>query len=328
MQRREFITLLGGAAAAWPLAAGAQPERLRRIDILMSTAEDDPDTQTRITTFLQRLQQLGWTDGRNVRINTRWGASDPDRIRKYVTELATLAPDIIVATGAATLGPVLQATRTVPIVFAVVPDPVGAGFVETLSRPGGNATGFTQFEYNLSGKWLELLKQIAPGVTRAAVLRDPAMPDGIGQFAVIQSVAPSVGMEVSSVNIRDAAEIERAVAAFARSPNGGLVVTSSAFAAIHRDLIITLAARHRLPAVYYRRLFATSGGLISYGPDFTDQFRRAAGYVDRILKGEKPGELPVQVPTKYELVINLKTAKSLGLTVPPGLLNAADEVIE
>ena len=328
MRRREFITLLGGAAAAWPLAARAQPERLRRIDILMSTAEDDPDTQTRITTFLQRLQQLGWTDGRNVRINTRWGASDPDRIRKYVTELATLAPDIIVATGAATLGPVLQATRTVPIVFAVVPDPVGSGFVETLSRPGGNATGFTQFEYNLSGKWLELLKQIAPGVTRAAVLRDPAMPDGIGQFAVVQSVAPSVGMEVSSVSIRDAAEIERAVAAFARSPNGGLVVTSSAFAAIHRDLIITLAARHRLPAVYYRRLFATSGGLISYGPDFTDQFRRAAGYVDRILKGEKPGELPVQVPTKYELVINLKTAKSLGLTVPPGLLNAADEVIE
>ena len=328
MQRREFITLLGGAAAALPLVARAQPERLRRIDILMSTAEDDPDTQTRITTFLQTLQQLGWTDGRNVRINTRWGASDPDRIRKYVTELATLAPDIIVATGAATLGPVLQATRTVPIVFAVVPDPVGSGFVETLSRPGGNATGFTQFEYNLSGKWLELLKQIAPGVTRAAVLRDPAMPDGIGQFAVIQSVAPSVGMEVSSVSIRDAAEIERAVAAFARSPNGGLVVTSSAFAAIHRDLIITLAARHRLPAVYYRRLFATSGGLISYGPDFVDQFRRAAGYVDRILKGEKPGELPVQVPTKYELVINLKTAKSLGLTVPPGLLNAADEVIE
>ena len=329
MRRREFITLLSGAAVVWPLAAGAQQaERMRRIDILISTAEDDPDSQIRITTFLQGLQQLGWTEGRNIQINTRWGASDPDRIRGYVAELAALAPDIIVATGAATLGPVLQATRVVPIVFAIVPDPVGAGFVETLSRPGGNATGFTQFEYNLSGKWLELLKQIAPGVTRVVVLRDPVMPDGIGQFAVIQSVAPSVGMEVSSVSIRDAAEIERAVATFASSPNGGLVVTSSAFAAIHRDLIITLAARHRLPAVYYRRLFATGGGLISYGPDFTDQFRRASGYVDRILKGEKPGELPVQVPTKYELVINLKTAKSLGLTVPPGLLNAADEVIE
>jgi putative ABC transport system substrate-binding protein len=328
MRRREFITLLGGAAATWPFAARAQPERLRRIDMLISTAEDDPDTQVRITAFLQGLQQLGWTEGRNVRINTRWGASDPDRIRGYVAELAALAPDIIVATGAATLGPVLQATRVVPIVFVTVPDPVGSGFVDSLSRPGGNATGFTQFEYSLSGKWLELLKQIAPGVTRVAVLRDPVMPDGIGQFAVIQSVAPSVGMEVSSVNIRDAAEIERAVAAFARSPNGGLVVTSSAFAAIHRDLIITLTARHRLPAVYYRRLFATSGGLVSYGPDFIDQFRRAAGYVDRILKGEKPAELPVQVPTKYELVINLKTAKSLGLTVPPGLLNAADEVIE
>ena len=328
MQRREFITLIGGAVAAWPLAARAQPERLRRIDMLISTAEDDPDTHTRVTAFLQRLQQLGWTDGRNVQINSRWGASNPDRIRGYVAELTALAPDIIVAIGAATLGPVLQATRSVPIVFVTVPDPVGAGFVESLARPGGNATGFTQFEYSLSGKWLELLKQIAPAVTRAAVLRDPAMPDGIGQFAVIQSVAPSVGMEVSSVNIRDAGEIERAVAAFARSSNGGLVVTSSAFAANHRKLIITLAARHRLPAVYYRRLFVTSGGLISYGPDFIDQFRRAAGYVDRILKGEKPADLPVQVPTKYELVINLKTAKALGLTMPPTLLARADEVIE
>jgi putative ABC transport system substrate-binding protein len=328
MQRRKFITLLGGAVAAWPLAARAQPERLRRIDMLISTAEDDPDTQARVTAFLQGLQQLGWTDGRNVQINSRWDASNPDRIRGYVAELTALAPDIIVATGAATLGPVLQATRAVPIVFVTVPDPVGAGFVESLARPGGNATGFTQFEYSLSGKWLELLKQIAPAVTRAAVLRDPAMPDGIGQFAVIQSVAPSVGMEVSSVNIRDAGEIERAVAAFARSSNGGLVVTSSAFAANHRELIITLAARHRLPAVYYRRLFVTSGGLISYGPDFIDQFRRAAGYVDRILKGEKPADLPVQVPTKYELVINLKTAKALGLTMPPTLLARADDVIE
>jgi len=328
MQRREFITLLSGAVVAWPLTARAQPERLRRIVVLMSTPADDPDTQVRMTAFLQGLQQLGWTDGRNVQINTRWDASDPDRIRKYLAEMGALAPDIIIATGAATLGPLLQATRTVPVVFAVVPDPVGSGFVESLSRPGGNATGFTQFEYSLSGKWLELLKQIAPGVTRAAVLRDPAMPDGIGQFAVIQSVAPSVGMEVSSVNIRDADEIERAIVAFARSSNGGLVVTSSAFAANHRDLIITLAARHRLPAVYYRRLFATSGGLISYGPDFIDQFRRAAGYVDRILKGEKPADLPVQAPTKYELVINLKTAKALGLTVPPTLLTRADEVIE
>jgi putative tryptophan/tyrosine transport system substrate-binding protein len=328
MQRRKFITLLGGAVAAWPLAARAQPERLRRIDMLISTAEDDPDTQARVTAFLQGLQQLGWTDGRNVQINSRWDASNPDRIRGYVAELTALAPDIIVATGAATLGPVLQATRAVPIVFVTVPDPVGAGFVESLARPGGNATGFTQFEYSLSGKWLELLKQIAPAVTRAAVLRDPAMPDGIGQFAVIQSVAPSVGMEVSSVNIRDAGEIERAVAAFARSSNGGLVVTSSAFAANHRELIITLAARHRLPAVYYRRLFVTSGGLISYGPDFIDQFRRAAGYVDRILKGEKPADLPVQVPTKYELVINLKTAKALGLEVPLQLQQRADELIE
>jgi len=327
--RRNFIELLGGAAVAWPFAARAQqPERLRRIDILMSTAADDPDSQVRATAFLQGLKQLGWTDGRNVRINTHWGMSDPDLIRGYVAELAALAPDIIIATGAATLGPLLQATRAVPIVFVSVPDPVGSGFVDSLSRPGGNATGFTQFEYSLSGKWLELLKEIAPGVARAAVLRDPVMPDGIGQFAVIQSVAPSVGMEVSSVNIRDAGEIERAITVFARSSNGALVVTSSAFAAIHRDLIITLAARYRLPAVYYRRLFVTSGGLISYGPDFIDQFQRAASYVDRILKGEKPADLPVQVPTKYELVVNLKTAKSLGLTFPQSILARADEVIE
>jgi putative ABC transport system substrate-binding protein len=296
--------------------------------MLAGTEAEDPDTQARVTAFLQGLQQLGWTDGRNVRINFRWNASNPERMRKYVAELVVLSPDIIVATGAATLGPLLQATRTVPIVFVVVPDPVGSGFVESLSRPGGNATGFTQFEYSLSAKWLELLKQIAPGVKRAAVLRDPAMADGIGQFAVIQSVAPSIGIEVTSVNIRNATETERAVTAFARSPNGGLVVTSSAFAAIHRDLIITLAARHRLPAVYYRRVFVTSGGLISYGPDFIDQHRQAASYVDRILKGEKPAELPVQVPNKYELVINLKTAKTLELTIPPSVLARADEVIE
>jgi putative ABC transport system substrate-binding protein len=325
MRRRDFIVLLGSAAVTWPFSALAQPERPRNIVMFVSTEAEDPDTQARITAFLQGLQQLGWTDGRNLRIHTRWNASSPDRIRKYLAELAGLEPDIIVATGAATLGPLLQATRTVPIVFLVVPDPVGSGFVESLSRPGGNATGFTQFEYSLSAKWLELLKQIAPSVTRAAVLRDAAMPDGIGQFAVIQSVAPSVGIDVTSINLRDAAEIERAVTAFARSPNGGLVVTSSAFAA---NLIITLAARHRLPAIYYRRVFVTSGGLVSYGPDFIDQFRNVASYIDRILKGEKPADLPVQVPTKYELVINLKTAKALGLTVPPSLLARADEVIE
>ncbi len=327
MRRRDFIAVFGGAAL-WGHRAQAQPERQRNIIVLVSTEAEDPDTQARVTAFLQGLQQLGWTDGRNVRITSRWNASSPDRIRKYVAELAGLAPDIIVATGAATLGPLLQATRTVPIVFVAVPDPVGSGFVESLSRPGGNATGFTQFEYSIGAKWLELLKQIAPGLMRAAILRDPVMPDGIGQFAVIQSAAPSIGIDVTSVNIRDAAEIERAVTSFARSPNGGLIVTSSAFAANHRDLIITLAARYRLPAIYYRRIFATSGGLISYGPDFIDQFRKAASYIDRIFKGEKPGDLPVQVPTKYELVINLKTAKALGVTMPASLLLLADEVIE
>ena len=328
--RREFITLLGGGVVAWPLTARAQqPERMRRILVLISTAADDPDAQgPLIAAFLQGLQKLGWTDGRNVQINTRWGGSNPDRMRTYVAELAALVPDVILAIGPATLEPLLKATRAVPIVFVTVPDPVGAGVVESLARPGGNATGFTQFEYNLSGKWLELLKEIAPGVTRAAVLRDPAMPDGIGQFAAIQSVAPSLRVEVNPVNMRDATEIERAVAAFARSSTGGLIVTSSVFAVNHRNLIITLAARLRLPAVYYRRLFATSGGLISYGPDFSDQYRHAAGYVDRILKGEKPADLPVQVPTKFELVINLKTAKALGLTVPPTLITRADEVIE
>ena len=271
---------------------------------------------------------MGWTDGRNVRIDIRWGAGDADRIRKYAAELVALAPDVILATGSAAVGPLLQATRTVPIVFVHVADPVGAGFVESLARPGGNATGFTTFEYGMSGKWLELLKEIAPGVTRAAVLRDPAIAAGIGQFGAIQSVAPSLGVEVSPVDVRDAGEIERAVAAFARAPNGGLIVTASALAIVHRDLIITLAARHKLPAVYFARYFVTGGGLISYGPDLVDQYRRAAGYVDRILKGEKPADLPVQAPTKYELVINLKTAKALGLDVPPTLLARADEVIE
>jgi ABC-type uncharacterized transport system substrate-binding protein len=329
MRRRQFITLIG-AAAVWPLAARAQQsERVRRIGVLTGGPRpDDPDAQTNIAAFLQALQQLGWTDGRNVRIEYRWGLGNPADIRKSAEELAALAPDVILSTGTASLAPLLQATRTVPIVFNNVADPVGAGFVDSLSRPGGNATGFMQFEYDLSGKWLELLKQIAPGVTRAAVLRDPTITSGIGQFAVIQSVAPSVGVEVRPVNVRDAGEIERAVAAFAGSPNGGLIVTASALAVVHRELIISLAARHKLPAVYYRRYFVTRGGLISYGYDLVDQFRRSAGYVDRILKGEKPADLPVQAPTRYELVINLKTAKALGLDVPPTLLARADEVIE
>jgi putative ABC transport system substrate-binding protein len=330
MMRREFITLLGGAAVTWPLAARAQQaDRVRRIGALIGApSADNPDAQANIRAFLQVLQQLGWTDGRNVRIDIRWGAGNADDIRKYAAELAALAPDVIFASGTASVGPMLQATRTVPIVFANVADPVGAGFVDSLARPGGNASGFIQFEYSLSGKWLELLKQIAPGVTRAAVLRDPAITSGIGQFAVIQSVAPSVGVEVSAINVRDAGEIERAVTAFARSSNGGLIVTASALAVLHRQLIIALAARHKLPAVYYRRYFVTSGGLISYGYDVVEQFRGAAGYVDRILKGATPADLPVQAPTKYELVINLKTAKALGLDVPATVLARADEVIE
>jgi putative ABC transport system substrate-binding protein len=330
MKRREFITLVGGAAAAWPIAGRAQqPDRMRRIGVLMASTADDPDFQARIMAFLQGLQQLGWADGRNVRIDTRWATTNPDDIRRHAAELAALAPDVILAgTGTATVAPLLQATRTVPIVFAVVIDPVGAGFVETLARPGGNATGFTIFEYNMSGKWLELLKAIAPDVRRAAVLRDPTIASGIGQFAAVQAAAPSLGMELSAVDVRDAGEIERAVMAFTRSPNGGLIVTASALATRHRDLIIALAARLRLPAVYPNRYFVTGGGLISYGPDYVDQYRRAAGYVDRILKGEKPADLPVQAPTKYELAINLNTAKALGLEVPSSLLARADEVVE
>jgi putative ABC transport system substrate-binding protein len=329
MKRRQFIALLGGTTLGWPLAVRAQQaDRVRRIGVLIGPAADNPDAQANIAAFLQVLQQSGWTDGRNVRIDTRWGAGNADNIRKYAAELAAPAPDVIFASGTASVGPMLQATRTVPIVFANVADPVGAGFVDSLARPGGNATGFIQFEYSLSGKWLELLKQIAPGVTRVAVLRDPAITSGIGQFAVIQSVAPSVGVEVSAINVRDAGEIERAVTAFARSPNGGLILTASALAVAHRELIIALAARHKLPAVYYRRYFVTSGGLISYGYDVVQQYRGAAGYVDRILKGEKPADLPVQAPTMYELVINLKTAKALGIEVPPMLLARADAVIE
>ena len=294
----------------------------------MSAAADDPLWQARVTAFRQVLQQLGWTDGRNVRIDIRWAGGNADDSRKYAAELVALAPDVILAVGGSVVGTLLQATRTVPIVFTLTPDPVGAGFVASLARPGGNATGFTSFEYGMSGKWLELLKEIAPRVTSAALLRDPATPQGTGQFDAIQSVAPSLGLEVNPVDVRDAGEIERAVAAFARRSNGGLIVTGSSSAFVHRDLIITLAARYKLPAVYFIREFVTSGGLISYGPDPIDPVRRAASYVDRILKGEKPADMPVQATTKYELVINLKTAKALGLTVPPSLLARADELIE
>jgi putative tryptophan/tyrosine transport system substrate-binding protein len=331
LYRREFITLVGGAAAttpAWPVAASAQQsERMRRIGVLMNLAADDSLGQARQTAFVQGLQELGWIDGRNVRIDIRWGAGDADRFRRYAAELVALAPDVMLAASGATMPALMQATRTVPIVFVLVPDPVGSGFVASLARPGGNATGFTQYEFGLSGKWLEVLKEIAPRVTRAAILRDPADPAGIGQFGAIQTAAPSFGIEVRPVDVRDPVEIERGITAFATA-NGGLIVTGSAPAAVHRNLIITLAAQYLLPAVYSYRYFPASGGLISYGPDTIDPYRRAAGYVDRILKGEKPADLPVQAPTKYELVINLKTAKALGLEVPPTLLARADEVIE
>jgi putative tryptophan/tyrosine transport system substrate-binding protein len=329
MRRREFITLIGGAAVGSPLAALAQqPDRVRHIGVLMAAAAADPEYQARIGAFQQGLALLGWTDGRNARIDTRW-ATNTDDIRRHAAELAALAPDVILAaTGTTTVAPLLRATRTVPIVFVIVIDPVGAGFVASLARPGGNATGFLMFEYGLSGKWLELLKQIAPGVTRVAVLRDPTIASGIGQFGAIQSAAPSLGIEAAPVNVREAEEIERDITAFARSSNGGMIVAASPEASRHRDLIVTLAARHRLPAVYASRYFVTDGGLICYGPDILDQYRRAASYVDRILKGEKPADLPVQAPTKYELVINLKTAKTLGLAIPDGLLARADEVIE
>ena len=328
MRRREFITLLGGAVAAWSLAARSQqPDRMRLIGALTGIA-DEPGFRARYTAFIQGLKELGWTDGRNIRVEYRYGGGDLENTRRQAVELVALAPDVILVSGAAATERLLKVTRTVPIVFVVVPDPVGSGFVASLSRPGGNATGFVQFEYSLSGKWLELLKQIAPGVTRVAVLRDPTITAGIGQFAIIQSVAPSLGVEVSPINISDATEIERGISDFAREANGGLVVSATAVAITHRELIVTLAARYKLPAVYFTRDYAASGGLISYGANFVDQFRRAAGYVDRILKGEKPADMPVQAPTKYELVINLKTAKTLGLTVPQSLLARADEVIE
>ena len=330
MRRREFITLLGGAAATWPLATRAQQrEQMRRIGVLMNLGSDDAEGQARNAAFLQGLQELGWTVGRNVRIEYRWGAGDAELFRRYASELVALAPDVILAVGGAVLPSLLQATRTVPIVFTGTPDPVGAGFVESLARPGGNVTGFTPFlEFGISAKWLELLKEIAPHVTRAAVIRDPAIAGGTGQLGAIQSVAPSLGVELRPIGVRDAGEIERVITGFARSPNDGLIVTGSTLVLVHRNLIVTLAARHKLPAVYYYPIFAAAGGLIAYGPDQIDQYRQAAGYVDRILKGEKPADLPVQAPTKYELAINLKTAKALGLTVPDSLLARADEVIE
>jgi putative ABC transport system substrate-binding protein len=329
MRRREFIALLGGVSIAWPLAARAQhPEQMRRIGVLMTLAADDPEGQARLAAFMRALQELGWADGRNMRIDTRWGAGDADLYRKYSAELVALAPEVMLATGGVTLGPLRQASSTVPIVFVNAIDPVGGGFVDSLGRPGGNTTGFTVFEYGLSGKWIELLKEITPSVTRAAVLRNPASPGAGGQLGAIQAVAPSFGVELRPIDVRDADEIERAITAFARGSNDGLIVTLTPLTIVHRELITTLAARHRIPAVYPFRSFVTSGGLVSYGPDPIDPYRRAASYIDRILKGEKPADLPVQAPTKYELVVNLKTAKALGLAVPQSILARADEVIE
>ena len=328
MRRREFIVVIGGAAA-WPLAARAQqPERMRRIGVLMALPANDAEGQARVAAFLQGLQELGWSVGRNVIVDFRWSAGNSADARKYAAELVALGPDVILAYSSSAVASLQQVTSTVPIVFSVVADPVGAGYVESLARPGGNITGFTVFDYSMSGKWLQLLKEIAPGVTRVAVFRDPSIAAGPGLFAVIQAVAPSLGVELRPVDVRDEGEIERALALFAPNPNSGLIVTGSPQATSHRDFIIALAARHRLPAVYFGRYWAAGGGLISYGPDFLDQFRRAAGYVDRILKGEKPADMPVQAPTKFDLVINLKTAKALGLTVPPSLLARTDEVIE
>src|SRR5262245_15060818 len=327
MRRREFI--LGGAATAWSITARAQQDpRVRRIGVLLPAAADDPAFQIWLAVFLQALAQLGWTIGRNMRVDTHWATPDAAKIRQHVAELAAKAPDVILTGGTSTTGPMLQATRTVPIVFATVVDPVGAGFIDSLARPGGNATGFLLYEFSLGAKWLELLKQIAPNVTRVAVLRDAAIPSGTGQFGAIQAVAPSFKVDVIPVNMREASDLERDITAFARAPNGGLILTGSALSVLHRSLIIALASRYRLPAIYYERFFATAGGLISYGSDRIELYRLAAGYVDRILKGEKPADLPVQAPTKFELVINLKTAKALGLTVPPALLATATETIQ
>ncbi len=329
MRRRDFIRAISGAVAAWPIAARAQqPERVRRIGVLMPGVADDPELKARIAAFQQALREFGWTDGRNMRFDYRWAAGNPDRIHSYAAELVALAPDVILATASAATAALLQASRTIPIVFATVADPVGAGYVDSLARPGGNVTGFLLFEYGIAGKWLELLKQIAPAVTRAAVIRDPNISSGIGQWAVIQAMAPSMGVELSLINMRDAGAIERDITAVARSSNGGLIVTATPLATQHRELIIRLAGDHKLPAIYFERYFVSGGGLISYGPYMVDQYRQAAGYVDRILKGEKPADLPVQAPTKYELVVNLKTAKALGISAPSTLLARADEVIE
>jgi ABC-type uncharacterized transport system substrate-binding protein len=327
LRRRDFVTLIIGTVA-WPVAAnGQRVDRMRRVGVLMSVAADGPDGQPRLAAFLKGLQESGWTD-HNVRIDVRWGAGEAERTRKYVAELIALHPDVILASGDHPVVALQQATSTVPIIFAMVADPVGAGFVESLAHPGRNTTGFTLYEYSTTAKWLELLKEIAPGVKRVAVIREAGTAAGTGQFTGVQAGVPGLGLELSPIGVRDLGEMEREVAAFSRSPNGGMIVTGSAQAAVHRDLIVTLAARHKLPAVYVARFFVTAGGLISYGPDFLDEHRRAAGYVDRILKGEKAADLPVQAPTKYELVINLKTAKALGLTVPDSLLARADEVIE
>jgi putative ABC transport system substrate-binding protein len=328
VRRRDFATLLGGAAVTWPLAARAQQgDRVRRIGVLVSTSEDE-EARVELAAFMQALQHLGWTVGRNVQIDYRWGAGDPDRYRRYAAELIALGPDVVLARGGTTVGVLQQATHTVPVVFVVATDPVGRGLVASLARPGGNITGFATAEFGLSVKWLELLKQLAPHVTRAAILRDPTTGAGLGQFGAMQGAAPIVGVELSAIDLRDAGEIERAIAVFARGSDGGLIVVPNALAIVHRKLIIMLAARHRLPAVYPFRSFAISGGLVTYGPDEVHQYRLAAGYVDRILKGERPADLPVQTPTKLELVVNLKSAKALGLEIPPTLLARADEVIE
>jgi putative ABC transport system substrate-binding protein len=328
MKRREFILALSGAVASAPFAARAQqPERIRRIGVLIGGTED-LEGRARVAAFLQGLQQLGWTGGRNVQIEFRWAGGNADDMRKYAAQLVALAPDVILAGGGSVVPLLQQATRTVPIVFTQTPDPVGAGFVDSLARPGGNATGFMALEYGVGAKWLELLKAIAPAVTRVAVIRDAAISAGLGFFGAIQAVAPSFGVELTPVNLRDVSETERAVAAFARSANGGLIVTGSALATVHGDLILALADRHKLPAIYFARYFVIGGGLISYGADFVDQYRRAAGYVDRILKGEKPADLPVQAPTEFEMALNLKTAKALGLSIPQSLMLSADEVIE
>ena len=329
MRRRDVINLLGGATVFWPFVARAQRnEQTRRVGVLMNLTETDPEGQARIAAFLQGMVQIGWTDGRNVQIDIRWGAGDPERLRKYAAELVAQSPDVIVASTAVSVDALQLATRTVPIIFVQVVDPVGGDYVESLSHPGKNTTGFSNFEYGMSGKWLELLKELAPRVTRVAVIRDPAMTAGTAQLGAIQAVAPSFGVELFPVSVRDTGKIEDAVSAFARSSGGGLVVTASPWAVLNRRTIIALAARHRLPAVYSQRVFVIDGGLVAYGPDRVDQYRRAAAYVDRILKGEKPADLPVQAPTKYELAINLKTARTLGLTVPPSVLSRADEVIE